>query len=97
MSGREEETNNKNECESPNIVEKAIDKGKDVIQETREKVADAIEPEDTKQKREEEKERNRSLLEKGQDYVNAASEAVADMLNSNKSNESSADSNKDSK
>ena len=77
MSGREEDTNNKNECESPNVVEKAIDKGK--------------------QKRAEEMEKNKSILEKGQDYVNAASEAVADMLNSNKSDESSADSNKDSK
>ena len=78
MSGREEKTNNKNECESPNVVEKAIDKGKEVVHDTREKVADVVRPE------KEEPKEPPGIIEQGKEYVNKASEAISGMLRGNK-------------
>ena len=74
----------KDQEESPSLVERgkqmmndATEQSKEVIHDTRETVADAVEPEDTKRAREE---ANKSMLEKGKDYVNSAADAISNML-----------------
>ena len=77
LTEKEKETIEKTAQKGKEWAHAATEKGKEVLHDTRETVADVVEPEDTKRAREE---ANKSMLEKGKDYTNSAAEAISNMF-----------------